>query len=282
MTMSNDVRGSNNGGGNAATRQPARYWTQGPRQRRLATTHGMYRGDNSARHQNVGEVERIVAGVCGAGLVMLALTRKHTSSLVAGILGGGALIARSATGYCPMYDALGIQQARLGKAQPHDFQDDGIHVQIATTIDKTPEELYRFWRNFENLPRFMAHLESVKVLDDRRSHWVAKAPMGKTVEWDAEIINEERDRLIAWRSLEGADVDNAGSVRFVEAPEGRGTEVRVTVDYLPPAGRIGQFVAKLFGEEPEIQIREDLRRFKRLMETGEIPTTEGQPQGTCK
>ena len=118
------------------------------------------------------------------------------------------------------------------------------------TINRTPWDLYQFWRNFENLPRFMKHLKSVKVLDEKRSHWVAKAPAGRTVEWDAEIINDEPNALIAWRSLGGADVDNAGSVRFVPGPEGRGTEVRVVIDYIPPAGRVGKWVAEALRQEP--------------------------------
>jgi len=124
-------------------------------------------------------------------------------------------------------------------------------------------------------------VKSVKVTDEKKSHWVVDGPAGKDVEWDAEVINDEPNTLVAWRSLAGATVDNAGSVRFVPGPEGRGTEVRVVIDYIPPAGRVGNWVAKLFGKNPASEIREDLRRFKRLMETGEVPTTEGQPRGTC-
>ena len=116
---------------------------------------------------------------------------------------------------------------------------------------------------------------------EKRSHWTVKAPAGTTVEWDAEIINDEPNSLIAWRSLGNANVDNAGSVRFVPGPEGRGTEVRVVIDYIPPAGVVGKWVASLFGKNPASQIREDLRRFKRVMETGEVPTIDGQPVGSC-
>jgi len=147
------------------------------------------------------------------------------------------------------------------------------------TVNKSPGELYRFWRNFENLPRFMNHLESVKVIDGNRSHWVAKAPLGMTVEWDAVIHNEQENELIAWRSLEGADIPNAGSVRFERAPGGRGTIVKVALEYDPPAGKVGATIAKLFGEEPEQQVEEDLRRFKQVMETDAASTTEGQSSG---
>ncbi|HEY7183884.1 MAG TPA: SRPBCC family protein [Blastocatellia bacterium] len=154
-----------------------------------------------------------------------------------------------------------------------------IHVAHAVTINRSPEELYRFWRDLQNLPRFMKHLESVRETGNRRLHWVAKAPAGRTVEWDAEITEDRPNELIAWRSLEGGGVGNVGSVRFDRAPDGRGSIVRVEMRYSPPAGAPGATVAKLFGENPEWQVKDDLRRFKQVMETGEIITTEGQPAG---
>jgi uncharacterized membrane protein len=154
-----------------------------------------------------------------------------------------------------------------------------IRVAQAVTINRAPEELYRFWRDLQNLPRFLKHLESVRETGNRRSHWVAKAPAGRTVEWDAEITEDRTNELIAWRSIEGADVDHSGSVRFDRAPDGRGSIVRVEMRYRPPAGALGDIVAKLFGENPEWQVKDSLRRFKQLMETGEIITTEGQPAG---
>ncbi|HSE97611.1 MAG TPA: SRPBCC family protein [Blastocatellia bacterium] len=141
---------------------------------------------------------------------------------------------------------------------------------LTKTVNRPPEELYRFWRNFENLPRFMTHLESVQTMSDKRSHWKARAPLGSSVEWDAEIVEDRPNEFIAWRSLEGADVDNSGWVRFDRAPGGRGTEVRVQIEYNPPGGALGAGVAKLFGEAPEQQIKGDLRRFKQVMETGEV------------
>jgi uncharacterized membrane protein len=156
---------------------------------------------------------------------------------------------------------------------------EGIHVVKSVTINQPPETIYRFWRNFENLPRFMDHLESVTVIDERYSHWVAKGPLGKRVEWDAEIVNETPNQVIGWRSVEKADVDNAGSVNFEPAPGGRGTEVKVTLRYVPPAGAIGAAFAKLFGEEPSVQVEDDLNNLKRLLEAGELPTTEGQSRG---
>jgi len=150
------------------------------------------------------------------------------------------------------------------------------------TIGKPAQELYAFWRDFSNLAKFMNHVQVAKQADDKHSHWKVDGPAGMSVEWDAEIINEEPGRLIAWRSLGGAMVDNAGSVRFIDGPGDRGTEVKVTLDYIPPAGKVGSYLAKLFGRDANQMIREDLRRFKRLMETGEVPTIEGQPIGNCK
>jgi uncharacterized membrane protein len=153
----------------------------------------------------------------------------------------------------------------------------GIHVEEAVTVNKPVSEIFRFWRNFENLPTFMTHLRSVSQREAGVSHWVARGPAGMNVEWDARIINEIDDKLIAWQSLERSMISTAGSVNFRETP--RGTEVRVNLQYNPPAGKLGAAVAWVFGEEPSIQIREDLRRFRQLLETGEIPTTQGQPAG---
>lgn len=152
-------------------------------------------------------------------------------------------------------------------------------VKRTTTIERSPEELYRAWRDFERLPRFMTHLESVRVIDDRRSHWIAKGPAGKTFEWDAEITDDVRHERIAWRSTGQADVPNRGSVRFTPATGGRGTVVTLDFSYHPPGGKIGAAVATLFGEEPGQQAQEDLRRFKQLMEAGELPTIQGQSSG---
>jgi uncharacterized membrane protein len=227
---------------------------------------------------NVGETERLVSLVGGAALALIGLERRSLGGLVvAGI--GGMLVHRGYTGSCNMYKAIGVTSAE--PASPDKYFNHGIHVEVATTIDKPAAELYRFWRNFENLPQFMNHLESVTVIDDKRSKWVAKGPAGSSVRWEAEIINEEQDALIAWRSLAGAQVDNAGSVRFIQAPGGRGTEVRVVLDYIPPGRTVGKWVARLMGEDPQLQIEEDLRRFKALMETGEIPVGSSQYAGSA-
>lgn len=165
---------------------------------------------------------------------------------------------------------------QLSRSAP---QWQGTRVEHSVTINRLPAELYQFWRDFRHLPRFMHHLQDVQIHAERRSHWVAKAPAGMSVEWDAEITDDRPNELIAWRSLPGADVDNAGSVRFEEATGERGTVVRVRLAYNPPGGQLGTAVATLFGEEPGQQVREDLHRFKQLMEAGEIAATQGQPVG---
>ena len=147
------------------------------------------------------------------------------------------------------------------------------------TINRPAEELFSFWRNFENLPRVMEHVESVRILDSSRSHWVVRRPGNKTIEWDAEIINEHPNELIAWRTLEGSDVHHAGTIRFTPAPGGRGTEVKLAVEYEVAGGKFIASLAKLLRRSPEQQMREDLRHFKQIMETGEIPSTVGQPAG---
>ncbi len=145
----------------------------------------------------------------------------------------------------------------------------GIEIRRSITVNRPPEDVYRFWRNFENLPQFMEHLESVRVIDDRRSHWIARAPAGATVEWDAEITEDRPGELIGWRAVQHAQVPNRGAVRFAPSPDG-GTEVRVELRYEPPGGKLGAGIAKLFGEEPGQQVSGDLRRFKQVMELGEV------------
>ncbi len=153
-------------------------------------------------------------------------------------------------------------------------QPGDVLVGRSATINRPRQELYAFWRDFENLPRFMHNIHSVTITDDIHSHWVIKAPAGQTVEWDSKITHDEPGRLIAWESLEGASVRNSGKVEFIDSPDARGTVVRVTLTYDPPAGGVGKLIAKLFQKEPKVQARQDLRRFKQLMETGEVATSQ--------
>jgi uncharacterized membrane protein len=150
----------------------------------------------------------------------------------------------------------------------------GIQVRKSVIIDRPRSDLYGYWRRFENLAHFMTNVQEVHELDNQRSHWKVKGPAGKSYEWDAVIIRDLPADLISWRSTAEADVDNAGSVQFREAPGGRGTQVTVTLTYNPPGGAFGSWVAMLFGKEPSQQLSQDLRRFKALMETGEIPRSD--------
>jgi uncharacterized membrane protein len=155
-----------------------------------------------------------------------------------------------------------------------------VTVRRTISINKPVEEVYAFWRSFENLPRFMRHLESVTA-DGTRSHWVARAPAGRTIAWDAEVVEDKPNELIAWRSLEHADVRNEGTVHFERGPGGRGVTIRVSLTYAPPRGKLAAVIAKLFGEEPGQQVQDDLRALKQLLEAGEVPTVAGQPRGNA-
>ncbi len=234
---------------------------------------------------NVGDGERAVSIAAGAIIGLAGLSRGSLPGLLGAVV-GGAMVYRGVTGSCPMYRAMDLDTTEPGQGQAEGLESlhNGIHIATAFGIRKSPEELYSFWRNFENLPRIMTHLESVRVIDDRRSHWVAKANSlgGKRFEWDAEITTDEPNRRIAWRSLAGADVQNAGQITFSPGlSEDRGTEVHVRMDYVPPAGRLGHLIASLLGSNPKRVVREDLRNLKRLMEVGEILTIINQPHGTC-
>jgi uncharacterized membrane protein len=187
-------------------------------------------------------------------------------------LTGGAILAGAGLAYAAVKT---IQSAAETVARE-------VHIETSIAINKSPEELYTFWRDFSNLPLFMRHLESVTELDQWNSHWVARGIGGTRVEWDAEIYNEKENELITWRSLENADVVNAGSVRFQRGPEGHGTYVRVVINYNPPAGKLGAAVAQLLGGEPSQLIKEDLRRLKQMMEAGEIATIDGQTSGRAQ
>jgi uncharacterized membrane protein len=222
---------------------------------------------------NISRAERWGSALGGAALAFYGLKRRSLGGVALSAV-GATLIYRGLTGHCGLYEALGVNTARGDAGAQR-----GIHVEKTVTILTSPEQLYRFWRRFENLPCFMWHVESVRETGDRRSHWVAKGPFGATVEWDAEITADRENELIAWRSLEGARLPNAGCVRFRRAAGGRGTEVYVLLNYYPPLGKLGATVAKFFGQEPGQQLAEDLRRLKRFLEAGEIPTTEGQPSG---
>lgn len=191
-----------------------------------------------------------------------------------------AMVATAVAGVTAL-DVLAARQLS-GQAGTSALPANGHAVALRRTITviAPPEQLYRFWRDFTNLPRFMSRLDSVQATGERRrSHWRARGPGGMVVEWDAEVVDDRPNELIAWRSLPGARVDHAGTVRFTPAPRGRGTEVAVEMAYTPPGGTLGATVSRLLGQAPEQQLQEDLRRFKQLMEAGEVMVSTGVPAG---
>jgi uncharacterized membrane protein len=227
---------------------------------------------------NVGLDERFISGLVGGAAMAYGLQKGRWPGYALAAL-GGLMMYRGLAGHCSMYQALGINTARQGRAQPVDFYERGIHVDESVFINVSPKTLFSYWRDFTNLPRIMSHLKSVTILDQNRSHWVVQGPLNTDIEWDASIIHEEPYELIAWRSLAGASVDNAGSVRFVRTGD-HGTTVRIEIEYIPLAGRFGAAIAKLFGQDPGRQIREDLERFKQTMEAGSSPDVGFVPVGS--
>lgn len=222
-------------------------------------------GTSRRRGKNVGGKERLLSVAAGAALLGAGLRRRGAARALLMPL-GGALVGRGLTGVCPVNRAIGRNTADDDTTSPvaSVHRGQGIKVERSVIVQRDRTELYAYWRNFENLPRFMRHLHSVQVIDSTRSRWVAKGPAGTHVEWEAEIHNEIPNELIAWRSLPGSDVGNAGSVHFRDVAGG--TEVRVVLSYDPPAGRVGAAIARLFGEEPSHQVESDLERFRDIME----------------
>jgi uncharacterized membrane protein len=202
------------------------------------------------------EETRKLALIGGCTLALFGLTRKSKSGLALATMGG--LMAYA-----------GSKQQDAAR----------FHAESSFSVNCSPQTAFQFWRNLENLPRFMRHLDSVRDLGNGRSEWAAIGPLDTRVQWTAEIVNERENAFIAWRSLPGSDLHNSGSVEFKPAPGGRGTLVTVRMDYEPAAGAVGKAAAAILGKNPDFAIREDLRRFKALLEAGEIPTTEGQPHG---
>jgi uncharacterized membrane protein len=224
---------------------------------------------------NVGKTERIISVVAGTALSALGIRawrRGYGKAL--GTL-GMFLLKRGATGYCEINNLIDRNTANK--------RASAMEVKATFTINKPREEVYAFWRNFENLSRFMKHVEDVEVLDERRSSWTAKVPGGVgTVSWEAVIQEEEPNSLISWSSLPASTIDNAGEIRFKDAPGNNGTEVQARISYRLPAGDVGSLAGKLINPLVEGMIREDLRRFKSLMETGEISNSEKSPSKAKK
>ena len=230
---------------------------------------------NLHRHRNMAGWDRALS--LGVGTALLVHAWKRRSWVGPTGTAGAALVMRGASGFCPGYAAVGIRSRRDDPERVLSGSG-GLNLKESVTIARPVSEVFWFWRNVDNLPQFISHLESVEALDDLRSRWTFRGPAGVAVRWDATIINEIDDRLIAWKSLPGADVVSAGSVTFRPARRG-GTEVTVSMQYAPPAGKAGAALAWLMGRTPAAELREDLRHLKHLLEAGEMPSTEGQPAG---
>lgn len=231
------------------------------------TRHGR---KEKTKQVNIGKTERWISMVGGSLLALYGLTRRSKSGKALA-LAGGYLAYRGKTGHSGVYQALGINTAER--------QGHGVEVEKAITVNRSPEEVYNFWRDLENLPRFMENVESVKYLGDGRSHWVVKTPIGTTVQWDSVVTREIENEVISWHSVEGAEIENEGEVRFRRAPGGRGTEVRFMMRFTPPGVMAGSAFSKLLGSATSRQVENDLSRFKQIMETGEPATIKGQPSG---
>lgn len=232
---------------------------------------GSSKRDSGHAESNVSDTERLLSGILGGGLLLRSVMRpSRMSSGIAALLGIG-LLHRATTGYCAAYGAMGISSRKgddtssLGRQKIR--TDRALKIEQSVTINRPPEDLYRFWRRLDNLPQVMSHVQSVQVVDDRRSHWVVETiPGAPTIEWDAEIINEVENERIGWRTVNGATVEHAGSVAFQPAGDGQGTRVTVTLQYDTPAGPIGAAIAGFFGQDPGQKVADDLQRFKETME----------------
>jgi uncharacterized membrane protein len=223
--------------------------------------------------RNVGDLERWGSVAVGTALTLYGLSRRRPTGLVLAIF-GALLVRRGAVGHCVVYEALDLNTASTSSDTRRALGGHaGSHVQETVTIDRPVAAIYQFWRTLENLPRFVQHLESIERVSDTVSRWRVRAPGNAILEWQAEIINEIPNELIAWRSLDGSDVVSAGSVHFAPDAHG-GTQIRVKLQYSPPGGRLGTAVARLLGQDVASQTRDDLHRLKQLLETGEIARSE--------
>jgi len=224
---------------------------------------------------NLKQDERVISLLGGAALALAGALKRGWLGLGLGLAGGGLLV-RGATGRSMIMRLLGQNRAVVDPsarvAVPH---EQGVRVEDSIVIDRSVSELYHFWRDFTHLAEFMPHVKSVEVYEGNRSHWVVEGPAGAPISWDAEIVNDIPNELIAWRTVSGSVVDHAGSVRFYATPDGGATLVRVVFEYAPAGGSLGATVARLFGRAPEQQVPEALRHLKELMEGGAQSRRDG-------
>lgn len=243
-------------------------------------TRGFGLGENpaSAPSINVGDKERLLSVLGGGALGLFGLSRFSLGGLVLAAI-GGSMVYRGVIGHCSLYQALDISTAPPRGPATSIRAGHGVKVEETIVVARDIGTVWRFWRNLENVGRFMRHLERVEEIDNRRSRWVARSPLGFKLEWVAEIINEKENELIAWRSVEDSQVDTAGSVHFRELPNGQGTEVHVNLKYDAHAAQLAEPLTRLMGASPQQQIREDLQQFKQAMESGEAVVREGHSRG---
>ena len=227
----------------------------------------------NANRPNVTKWERATSVAAGTALAWLGYQRGTKGILP--LVTGGMLIHRGVTGHCALYEKLGVNAAH---GNPLAYEE-GVKVTAMNIINCPRNEVYAYWRDLQNLPKFMWHIHSVDVLDREQSHWTLKAPLGRRFQWDAEIINDIPDELIAWKSLPGADIDNAGSVTFKDASYDRGTEVRLSMHYSAPGGNIGTAIARLLGHDPTDAAQSDLERLKKILEADGEVIQESRYQG---
>ena len=235
---------------------------------RAAREH--WAGGAMPRLVNVGRTERMASTIGGGVLVLAGLARGGLKGLIIGGL-GAALIYRGTSGHCSLYQAMGANTAEGGESVGVPAQA-GVRIEESIVIERPADDIYRYWRNYANVPEFMHQVQRVDDLGGGRSHWVLATPVGVTLEWDAEIHNDSPGELIAWRSLEGAQVQTAGSVHFSPDTAGRGTVVRVNQKMNPPGGKLGVALAGLVGDDPGALTRENLRTLKQIMEGGRVPS----------
>lgn len=244
-------------------------------------------GQTAARRHsetNVTDIERIASGIVGGVLAVSGLSLVARGRVLSGSALGaaGAMLAlRSVTGHCPVYERAGVRDADRDTASAPWTQTLALNRSIA--IHRPAMDVYAYWRDLQNLPHIIPHLERVDVLDERRSRWFARGPANTPLTWDATIISDQAGESIAWTSPEDSELTMSGSVQFTAVPGvSADTLVRISMEYQPPAGALGGLVAKVFGRDPQRELEKGLRRFKAIMEAGEAIGTHGQPRGACE
>lgn len=243
----------------------------------LPVYNGLQPAEGRRLPQNISQQEKLLSLGGGALLSLLSFGSGGAKGLL-GLGIGASLVYRGVTGHCHLYDMLGVSTAERGPATAVPAQL-GTHFETALNVQASPEQLYGYFEDLKRLPDVMEHVKSVNVQPDGRTEWVAVDPFGRELRWETELVNQEANSLIAWKSVPGGDLETAGSIRLKRLPHDRGTAMVVTLKYNPPGGKAGELASWLTGHSFQHQIQEDLRRLKRAVESGEIATTEDQPQG---